>query len=338
VFGTFRTLLAAAVVANHSDASMAGAGPPAVFWFFCLSGFLMSLIVTGQYAERPAAFFLNRFLRLYPMYWLAFGLTIAIGLAAPSLGDTRSLVRQALYIVRVEDVRVVNPAWAVTNEICCYILIGLGVTRTRPVAAWAFAAALAVSIIVYTSFAQTIADLYFPVVGAFVPFALGGLLAQYRFSFPVLSHRMNVLAILSGMLGVFVCIAISAYAYTHGHPRTLLHVIYICLIPASVTIIGLYRLDAPVLKRADDLVGRLSYPIYLTHGLGGALAAVLLPALPTFPSTLAMTIVISILFSALIDIPVSRIRERVRGGRARKAPPASQPVGGDILAVRSAAP
>jgi peptidoglycan/LPS O-acetylase OafA/YrhL len=65
MFGTFRTILAALVVLQHfSPARLVGS--MAVFAFFTLSGFLMTMLMDTTYRGRPEAFALNRFLRLYP--------------------------------------------------------------------------------------------------------------------------------------------------------------------------------------------------------------------------------------------------------------------------------
>ena len=77
MFGTYRTLLAIAVVATHFG-GMSGLGLVAVFGFFSLSGFLMTLLVNGPYRGRPRAFLLNRFLRLYPLYWGVVSITLIL--------------------------------------------------------------------------------------------------------------------------------------------------------------------------------------------------------------------------------------------------------------------
>lgn len=51
MFGAYRTLLAITVVASHFG-GMTGIGSiAAVFGFFSLSGFLMTLLVNGPYRE-----------------------------------------------------------------------------------------------------------------------------------------------------------------------------------------------------------------------------------------------------------------------------------------------
>jgi peptidoglycan/LPS O-acetylase OafA/YrhL len=164
MFGMFRVLLAVAVVMTHTIPWLQGIGAVSVYCFFVLSGFLMTLLMTGVYADRPAHFFLNRFLRLYPMYWGAFILTFVLwATIAPFIKWPRetSIILQAVYIV-TDPPRIVNPTWAVTNEICCYVLIGLGVTRTRQSAFWALIASIVVTVAMYLSSFRTLNDMYFP--------------------------------------------------------------------------------------------------------------------------------------------------------------------------------
>lgn len=48
----------------------------AVLSFYAVSGFYMAMILSGPYAGKVKDFFLNRFLRLYPMYWAVLALAI----------------------------------------------------------------------------------------------------------------------------------------------------------------------------------------------------------------------------------------------------------------------
>lgn len=87
--GLLRLLLAAAVVAEHSTpiwgASFTG-GHLAVRLFFIISGFYMALILTTKYtADHPNRYWLfisNRFLRIYPCYYVVFFLSLAFYAAA----------------------------------------------------------------------------------------------------------------------------------------------------------------------------------------------------------------------------------------------------------------
>lgn len=81
--GIIRTLLALAVVVYHSyyffGEKMTG-GTVAVQAFFIISGFYMAMILNEKYTQRKGSwklFITNRFLRLYPLYWIVLLLAIA---------------------------------------------------------------------------------------------------------------------------------------------------------------------------------------------------------------------------------------------------------------------
>lgn len=69
--GTVRTLLAIAVVFSHCYGFMFVGGRLAVQMFYAISGFLISYILVEARAYATArSFYANRFLRLFPIYWL----------------------------------------------------------------------------------------------------------------------------------------------------------------------------------------------------------------------------------------------------------------------------
>ena len=74
--GKLRLLLALAVVAAHYGpvfgTKLVG-GEVAVKSFFMISGFYMSLVLNEKYVKEKSSYALfisNRFLRLYPIYWV----------------------------------------------------------------------------------------------------------------------------------------------------------------------------------------------------------------------------------------------------------------------------
>lgn len=80
--GLIRFLLALSVVATHCG-SIFGfqfvGGPVAVQSFFIISGFYMSMILNEKYTGVNNSFWLfisNRFIRLYPVYWVILLVTI----------------------------------------------------------------------------------------------------------------------------------------------------------------------------------------------------------------------------------------------------------------------
>lgn len=82
--GLIRLLLALSVLVDHSapifGLQLAG-GEMAVLSFYAVSGFYMTMILSGPYAGRIGDFFRNRFLRLFPMYWATLGLAVVPSIA-----------------------------------------------------------------------------------------------------------------------------------------------------------------------------------------------------------------------------------------------------------------
>lgn len=84
--GILRLLLAIAVVLAHIQGCryvMTG-GATSVQCFYVISGFFIAMILTEKY-NRPddlRLFYSNRFLRIYPIYWAIFALTLAVNGAA----------------------------------------------------------------------------------------------------------------------------------------------------------------------------------------------------------------------------------------------------------------
>jgi len=83
--GTLRLLLAFAVVIGHSapipGLPLLGAGL-AVKVFFVVSGLYMALILSEKYEAQPHGrwlFYSNRFLRIFPLYWVVLGLDMLVG-------------------------------------------------------------------------------------------------------------------------------------------------------------------------------------------------------------------------------------------------------------------
>lgn len=88
--GILRLFLAISVVVAHTGAPFGVEMMPsfaAVRLFFIVSGFYMSLVLSGKYEGRDQiwVFYTNRFLRLYPAYFIAVLLMTAVYIAAAGL-------------------------------------------------------------------------------------------------------------------------------------------------------------------------------------------------------------------------------------------------------------
>lgn len=284
MFGLFRTLLALVVVGEHLG-PVAHVGPYAVFGFYALSGYLMTSIMHDRYGYTIAGrlrYGANRLLRIYPLYLVAVGLSVLLialvgesaarayhaqmGLSATPV----EVLRNLLLVLQIStDTRWVPPAWALTIEMCFYLLIGLGLSR-RPLvsAAWL---ALSLAYTVYLNVAgASFSYRYFTLPAASLPFALGACLFHLRrrpgWPAAVIDHP----ATLSPTAVAFTVNLASASVV--GGPATYGVQFYLNLALALMLIAHLAgRRASGRWASADAQIGEMSYPVYLLHYQGGLL-------------------------------------------------------------------
>ncbi len=194
MFGFFRLILAAMVMAGHLF-WISDFGRYAVFGFFILSGYLMTLIMQESYSYRAQGlgrFALNRFLRLYPAYWTACLISVVLIIA---LGEANtSVISSSLALPRTSEIVAVNltmvsfslfphevgprlsPAtWALTVELFYYCLIGLGISRNRNrTMVWLFLSVVYVALTYFMGLFWHAR--YFALPAGSLPFSIGALL------------------------------------------------------------------------------------------------------------------------------------------------------------------
>jgi peptidoglycan/LPS O-acetylase OafA/YrhL len=321
VFGTYRTLLAIAVVATHFG-GVKGFGLAAVFGFYSLSGFLMTLLVTGPYRGRRKAFLLNRFLRLYPLYWAVIALTLFLlwlhnwapfgRLGVPSW---LVLLRQMAFVNWSTDKPTLNNiSWAVTNELIFYVLIALGISATlkRSLIWLGVSVGIVITSALFPPTPLVVEGLYFFPRAASLPFAVGATLYHLSDFLTVLpTRRLAVLGSASAVMVILMILTCASFEQ-RDFPIMMLWT-YVSLLPAGMIILSLFSWEQTEL---DDQMGRFSYPIYLAQ-YPGAMALLLLGMVPGFWGVMAATLAISALFLAFIDAPIQRLRQKIRPSRDR---------------------
>ena len=86
--GLVRMLLALAVVLAHCDIAQMVGGRTAVRIFYLISGYLMSHILVERAAYASLGrFYANRWLRLFPLYWLVAAVTLGLFVLAPQIPE-----------------------------------------------------------------------------------------------------------------------------------------------------------------------------------------------------------------------------------------------------------
>lgn len=352
MFGTFRTLLAFAVVFHHVR-ELTPFGNHAVGGFFILSGFLMTLVMQKSYGYSAGGmrnFAMNRALRLLPSYWGALVITVAciamIGPEAvraynPHMGipEDPGTLLQNLFMVYLspfpQDIapRLSPATWAISIEVFYYALIALGLSRSRRVTWVWFAAAL-------TWHAGVVAMgldkqyWYFNVASGALPFSIGALIYHYRerLAAPVERFALPLsLALFAGFLALAYGTRVARWHV--GFDVGLLGY-YANFALCAALVVCLSCLRMPGLKGLDKRIGDLSYHTYVLHWIVGVVWAtqvfgVSAPDRSEASFWIASLTVLtccglSLLLTHLVDDPVERLRKRLRDGAQTRAAEAAK--------------
>lgn len=334
MFGTYRTLLALTVVFVHFSQIAELSGLYAVFGFFVLSGYLMTLIMNESYGytrKGIAAFTVNRFLRIYPIYW--FALLIAVGILLLIQGKIwkggsnffmpenafQWFQNIALVLKHSSAPQIIQPAWTLTVELFFYVCIGLGLSRNRTITLVWLAGSIAYTLYLLGSGAADYSR-FFTLGAASMPFALGASLYHWRDElnqrFPALNQSLLLPIVLFAIY--LANISLSHVLGVHEVIGFYLNIGLCALMLASLNL----RTQMPgVSHKADSLLGDLSYPIYLIHApLSWFLLYVCQltdipirgPSLVAFFAFVLPTIVVAWAMTVSIEKPIELLRSRIK--------------------------
>ncbi len=280
MFGIYRYGLAFCVAISHLWGGMiAGPAAYAVWGFYCLSGYLMTLILNEKYGFTPrglARFAVNRLLRIYPAYYVVcLGMFVLFSCLPETssnfLPDLRMPAtaqgwRYSLLLMTAPDGNeLLHGSSALRVELWFYVAIALGLGRSRWTARVWFAAS-----VVYTLWLLA-RRTPFPERYVFIPacslaFSLGCLIYHVRGRLPVFKTPWPALGA-AGLWWLHVWLA------QHLPRGPLVFGLYSSLLFSGLALVTLMRLDPAELpgwmSKVDRFAGNLSYPMYLCHwGVG----------------------------------------------------------------------
>lgn len=314
MIGMLRFVLASLVVANHVYLPTANqVGAHAVAGFYIISGFLMTKVLNEVYGYSPRGlgrFLVNRFLRIYPLYWIFLATSLVLLSFFPmTFGQTYSNMKmpQTAYdmvrnvtlwdLPRAPEI-VIPPAWTLTVEVFFYLAMALVLSRHRfIVMAWVIVS-LAIAVWLIASHAPY-SQRYTPTYAASLFFSTGALLYFYpRIREALMIDRRWALAGL-----VVFCVA-PLLARRAGFP------------PLGVGYYGpaiLFLFIFVTLQRVrsgpwDRWLGDLAYPVFITHLLAAGIVRILFPIAVTPLS--GVFLLSSYALSLLISAGAVRLQSR----------------------------
>jgi peptidoglycan/LPS O-acetylase OafA/YrhL len=324
------------VVAAHIG-GIPAIGTYAVFGFYCLSGYLMTLIMQTNYGYSVSGFkkySLNRFLRLYPIYWISilFTLVLIWSLGSEFTSNYKSnmalpsslyeiFTNVAIFFPFLEPTRLTPPAWALTVEIFFYILIGFGLSKNKRITALWFFFSILYHIGAYV-FLLGGGDRYFTIFAASLPFSAGALIFHHRLELSQLikfvsgklyNHLplcLSCLFMLNWLSAYFLKAFLGVFFYMNFAICALL-----------VAVLSNRKSLLFISKKFDSWLGDFSYPIYLFHYQVGLLVIVVLdslgielirPDLSLMVISIPLLFILSWLVSLAVERPIERIRKNIK--------------------------
>jgi peptidoglycan/LPS O-acetylase OafA/YrhL len=327
-----RFLLAFNVVIFHIWNPVApGAGPIAVLAFFYISGYLITQISQEVYAspDRIGAFFLNRFLRIYPQYFGALMLGLASIYCFPETaygihtnlrwpeGAREWIPQFAIFGLYSADVRVLPAAWSLSTELYYYLLIGLLTGRSKKLATALFAVSLPVGVLCALKILPF--DFYGHPLGNGFAFAFGSVTYFHRNSFSFTRTHFAIACAAYGLHTYAVPLLIEDGLDDANLAASLL--------PFFLILVYIVHNDIKSRRIAAwaNVLGKLAYPLFLTHWAACVLVSQLFfdgranrnsgtvrESGIYFLAVLAAALVLSGLSYQFIDRPVERIRRNIR--------------------------
>jgi peptidoglycan/LPS O-acetylase OafA/YrhL len=321
----FRFSLALMVMATHLGGALPlQLGRAAVEAFFCISGFLITMVANGRYAGRPLAFLANRFLRIYPTYWFCLLAGYLIVTAIPNGNH----LHPSLYVpVTWSDIaanlaifgltqdtasRLLPAAWSLHTELWFYLVIGL-ITAGR--ARLTLVLLIVSSLVSAAAAARLIAlPFYGTPLGNAYAFFIGSAVWHSR-------HVLNGVA--ASACFVVGLILFEGLAWLPG-ASSLAATVFLAAPAAGVLLWGLWNcpLDA-LLGRFSGVcafLGRLAYPVFLLHW---PVALVVLHLFGVwhnwamFLGSAVFSIAGGILVVFLLEKPIEKWRAQIRRRPAR---------------------
>ncbi|WP_409475897.1 acyltransferase family protein [Stenotrophomonas sp. Y-13] len=317
-FGASRFVLASLVAASHLWSNMPhGYAAYAVWAFFVLSGFLMTLVLTTKYGfDRVGlkAYAFNRFMRIFPLYWLA----VIIGLLTlwyyGSVGiDLRPIngefhmphgMRDWAYVVTLfpgitRGGLPVPVANALAIEVGFYMLLPMMAT-SRGAAAFGVVIGMLINLKMGIQ-PESFGERYATFLPCLLPFAVGALICQYRESLSFI--RMPIISCTMWLLHGAVWFFVPGWPWHWG--------LYVSVLLSAWMVLSLHQQRG---GRLDRMLGDLSYPIYLIHTTVAAwfvcACGFARPFMTFFLPAFAATVALSWLIVMLIDRPLSRLKRK----------------------------
>jgi peptidoglycan/LPS O-acetylase OafA/YrhL len=299
--------------------------PPAVAYFFVLSGFVMMNVHGGQFGQARAVlpFFWRRICRIFPVYWLM--LALPLYFFWRQTGAAHLLLLVTLAPVQTADYDPV--AWTLRYEAAFYLVFGASLLpRIGPVIFWGWILGMLLVWLPPTFQLAGPAALpplrYFlansPVFNQFFyaldVLFLGGIGAGYLFARRRIKPVLAGVIVGAGCAALVVAVRRANFGFSYGAPAAF----FWTTGGFGAVMLGLAALEregALRIGRIADELGRLSYPLYVSHAVVillmerfffSARSFPTMPAKVEFFLLLAPSLGLAVMLTYFFDQPIQR--------------------------------
>jgi peptidoglycan/LPS O-acetylase OafA/YrhL len=347
--GSTRFLLALSVVIMHSYGFLLVGGQLAVQLFYVTSGYLISLIlITNTTYKNTKRFYLNRFLRLFPIYWLIAVISLIFKIATYYQGtgnffqvyDEVGLIGSVFLIISnliligqdwvmftgvengffglsssfnqsevlVYEGLLVPQAWTLGVEISFYLIAPFILRHKRRWLTLLFISLILRAYLIYIGIGQNDPFSYRFFPTELALFLIGAF--SHQFFLPMYNkHRFLQNTKLVNGISFFLMTFIIFFSFI-SLARDLLSIIMIIVFALSLPFLASFQKN----NKFDQWLGNLSYPIYICHmliiGISSKIANVF-----DFYNTISyysMIIFLTLLFAYWLEIYVSQRVDKIR--------------------------
>lgn len=318
MLGGCRLLLAILVALSHADVRIFGLNPGviAVVCFYLISGYVMTGLLRHHYVgrQRISAFYVDRALRLFPQYlvialvslylFFVFGKYTAFLQHPPLLQDyinNISILPLNYFMFNTSgSFTLIPPAWSLGAEIQFYLLM--------PFLLWCRirGAAIAIALLTFIFAALTIINSdtfgYRLLPGVLVFFLIGSYMYDaHEKTQELWKFSGGVMLLALGSIGILYLLG------KHTVPYNLETLIGLC-----VGVPVLAYLAPMAQNRIDNLLGDLSYGVFLNHFLLQWFVVGAPKKLSEFIIYITLSVVLSFITQRWMERPILKLRKKLR--------------------------
>jgi peptidoglycan/LPS O-acetylase OafA/YrhL len=354
MMGLYRLILALVVVLFHFGGLPSLSGRTAVFGFFALSGYLMVMVIEKVYSKMrfgSVNFYINRALRIYPIYIFYLLLMVSLIFLRGSTGFNVDPNEQTFYLVNnqiqnytatqyfsetvfgldiskktlinAHSPAIIPQAWSLSIEMLFYLTAPFLVFFIRRKWVCPLLLSAALGYIVLTFYLGLPFDdyRYKSFLGSYFMFLIGGLIYRFRDNIPNIPSKIYLF-----VFGIALWIILLLTVFSGDATDLHFYILIVILVGITLVVTQPDILNESY-KKLDRKLGDLSYGVFLNHFVAAFSLLTLVDYLRIITGQIyplgrintiwfgvyvcILSVFLAIFTHEYIEKPIERIREKV---------------------------